>query len=277
MKKIIKTFILFGLIVSVVSSYAFQKEDEVYVIVGDKVILKSIIQQRAALENIPFDNAMKQLIEENLLLYEADKENIKVPPDEITKRLNEIEKKFPSSPDFLKFLHKNNFTDIKKFKNYLGEQLKVDNLIQKDVVRKIQISPVEIAREMKGINPGKTLMLRTMSFTTKNDEEDFVKEFHKNPSGEINKMQNIGWININELTVDIAKVIDNTPKGELSPPLKNSNQWTVFYVEDIKGTTLKDVYIQAREEIFKEKYHKQLDLFILGLKKQIPVTILSSE
>lgn len=273
MKKFIKTFVLFGFIIAIASAYAFQKKDEVYAIVGNKVIMKNTIQKRANLENIPFDSALKQLIEEDMLLYEADKEKIKVSSPAITQRLNEIEKKFPSSSEFLKFLIKNGFPDIKSFKKYLSAQLKIESLIQKNVVSKIQISPVEIFKEMQGINPGKMLMLKTMSFPSKKDAEAFVKEFNKNPSKEIDKMQDIGWVNVKELNADVVKVIASTSKGKISPPLKSSNKWTVFYVENIKENTIKDIYIKAREKIFKEKYQKQLNQYIHSLKNKIPVTI----
>lgn len=275
MKTIIKIFILSVLMAFVINAYALQIQDQVYAIVGNKIILQSAIQKRAALENIPFDTALHQLIEENLLLYEADQEQIKVPSNEVLQRLNQIKKGFPSTSDFLKFLNKNGFSSVKSFKEYLKEQIKVENLIQQNVVKNIQISPVEIAKKMENMNIGKILNLRTMTFNNKKDAEDFIKKF--NTSDEISKMQNIGWVNIDELNTVTAKIVENTPKGTLSQPFENSGQWTVFYVAGIKENNLKDIYTQAREEILKEKYPKELNKYILKLKKQIPITILNSE
>ncbi len=274
MKNFIKIFILFLFVGAIINTYAFQIKDEIYAIVGNRIILKSSIQKRATLENITFDNALNQLIEENLLLYETKKENITASSKEVNQKLNKIKEQFPSSSDFIKLLNKNGFSDIKQFKQYLREQIEIEKLIQQNVVNKIQISPVEIAQRMKSISSGELLQLKTISFTNKPDEENFIKDFNAHHSEEIKKMQDIGWINIGELNPKIAKLIAQTSKGKLSKPLKNStNKWTVFYVEDIQENNLKNIYIQAREAIFKDRYTKKLDQYIRSLKKQIPITI----
>ncbi|MCL5409008.1 MAG: SurA N-terminal domain-containing protein [Candidatus Omnitrophica bacterium] len=277
MKKFIKIFILLGFIALISKTYAFQIENEVYAIVGNKIILKSAIEQRANLENITFDSALKQLIEEDMLLYEADKKNIKVSSSQVNERLQQIEKGFPSTSEFETFLRKNGFSSIKKFKKYLKKQIKVENLIQEEVVSKIQILPIEISRKMESMNIGKMVMLRTISFNNKKDAQNFIKSFNKNPSEEIKKMQNIGWVNIDQLNSSVEKIVEKIPKGSFSVPLKNSDNWTLFYVEDIKENNLKNIYIQAREEIFKKEYPEKLDQYIQKLKKQIPITILNSE
>jgi peptidyl-prolyl cis-trans isomerase SurA len=86
---------------------------------------------------------LDQLIEEKILLQQADKEKIEISEDEVKTALENLKSKFSSRDDFDKELRKQGLTII-SLRDNLKKQLKILRLIEKNVKRKIQVTDKEV-------------------------------------------------------------------------------------------------------------------------------------
>lgn len=86
---------------------------------------------------------LDQLIEEKILLQQAEKEKIEVSEDEVKTALQNIGDKFPTKEEFNKELRKQGLT-VAELQDNLRKQLKILRLIEKNVKRKIQVTAKDV-------------------------------------------------------------------------------------------------------------------------------------
>ena len=86
---------------------------------------------------------LEQLIEEKILLQEAEKERVEVSEDEVKTALQNLRDKFPTKEEFSKELIKQGLTVV-ELQDNLRKQLKILKLIEKNVKRKVQITNKEV-------------------------------------------------------------------------------------------------------------------------------------
>ena len=252
------------------------KSDSTCAAVGNRLIWKSDVQKRMDMRKGSFEEALGELIEENMLGFEAEKEKIEVTPDEISDRISAMEKKIGTKNDFVQFLNASGFLSLSDYERYLKDQMRIEKLIQKYVTGTISVSPEEVSARMSRMPAGKEVLLRRISFGDEKSAADFVEEFRKNPSAAAAKMQVMDWVSLDSVNPDAGKLIRNTEKGSVTSPGLISGKYLVFYVEDERENRQDLKYVRARQEIFQEKYMNQLNQYIQNLKKTVPVKITPS-
>jgi peptidyl-prolyl cis-trans isomerase SurA len=166
MKKIILNlrtafFILCGLLFLNITFALALPEDAILAVVNDEVItyrdlgeyLKArVIQLKAEgvpeseIKKISADlesNGLKRLVQDKLIINEANRKAILPRREVVDKRLKEIEDKYPSETVFLDMLAQDGMT-ISDLKKRIEDQIKVQQLIDDDVKAKIYVNPQEI-------------------------------------------------------------------------------------------------------------------------------------
>lgn len=87
--------------------------------------------------------ALKSLIDTKLLVKEADKLEVKIPPIEIDKQLNKERERFASEEEFQAFLKENKIT-LLEFRQHLSDAIKAQAVLQEKVFKRVRVLPHEV-------------------------------------------------------------------------------------------------------------------------------------
>ncbi|MGC8976254.1 MAG: SurA N-terminal domain-containing protein [Candidatus Ratteibacteria bacterium] len=247
-------------------------QEKIVAIVGNKIITEKDIIRKSKIEKINYQNSLNSLIEEKLLLYQAEKENIEVKDEEIKSEIERIKRNFSDPGDFYKYLKNINLT-FSQFEEEIKDNLKIKKLLKDKIINKIQISPVEIAEEMRKI--GKTFNEYEFYFKwfdNKEDCEKFIENFNQE---KFNEME-LTKVKSSEIIEEILSELENLDIGKLTKPIKVNTKWVVIYLKSKNRVDVEryEIYKQAKERIFKTKYLLLYQNYIEELKKSIQVKIL---
>ncbi|MCM8785304.1 MAG: SurA N-terminal domain-containing protein [Candidatus Omnitrophica bacterium] len=259
-----KFFILFLIFVFVIFG-----QDKVIVVVGNKPVFESEIIYRSKRDKIDPSLALQILIEEKLLLYQAEKNKIEVSKKEIKDELNMIKKSFPSLEEFYEYL-KQRQIKIQQLEQEIENNLKIRKLIRNEIISKIEITPFEIANEVKKIEQEyNEYEFFFKWFDSEKESERFVEKFNLDSLKEMD----FAKLKSSEILDEIIEEISKLEKGKLTSPIKVGEKWIVIYLQDKKELNPDKIekYRQAKDRIFKIKYSNLYKEYIEKLKKQIPI------
>ncbi|MCM8810994.1 MAG: SurA N-terminal domain-containing protein [Candidatus Omnitrophica bacterium] len=247
-------------------------QDRVIVVVGNKPIFESEVIYRSKKDKIDFSLALQKLIEEKLLLYQAEKNKIEVSKEEIKEEIDMIKKSFPSLNEFYDYL-KQSQIKIEQIEQEIENNLKIKKLIKNEILSKIEISPFEIANEIKKIEQEyNEYEFFFKWFDSEKESEKFVEKFNLDSLKEME----FAKLKSSEIIDEIIKEISELEKGKLTSPIKIGEKWIVIYLNDKRKLNPNKIesYRQAKDRIFKIKYSNLYKEFIEKLKRQIPIKFL---
>jgi foldase protein PrsA len=247
-------------------------QDKIVAIVGDKPIFEKEIVLRSFRDKIDYSTSLNYLIEEKLLLYQAEKNKIEVTDEEVKNEIERIKKNFPSLKEFYDYL-KENKINISQLKEEIGNALKIKKLIRAEIISKIEITFVEIANEMKKIEDEyNEYEFFFKWFDNKESGDEFVEKFNS----ESLKEMEYAKLKSSEIIEDILEKISKLEKGKITSPIKIGEKWVVIYLKEKNELNADKLekYIQAKDRIFKTKYSVLYRDYIEELKKTIPVKFL---
>jgi len=247
-------------------------QNRIVAIVGNKVIFESDVIRKSKIENIDYSTSLNLLIEEKLLLYWAEKENIEVKKEEIDNEIKRIKKSFPKIEDFYNYLKSVGLNSV-QLEEQIANDIKTKRLIREKIINKIQISPIEIAEEAKKIETKYSeYEFYFKWFDSQEASEKFVKEFKED---DLKKMDYVK-LKSSEIIEEILDVIENMENGKLSSPFQLKGKWIIIYLKE-KIPLEKDkfkIYKEAKDKIFKIKYAFLYREYIEKLKNMTPIKIL---
>lgn len=262
----------FFLIFIFLSFFAFSN-DKIVSFVGNKPILKSDVERRMAQENTNYNRALRKLIEEKLLLCGAEEEGIEVKKEEIEKETEKIKSKYPDETTFLRQLEKENIS-LSDFKKMVVEKIKVRKFIRDRIIKKLNIMPSEIAKEIENLKKSSYMFnFKFKWFNTKEKAEEFLKK------GENKKMNEAGWMESNEILPEILEILKKTKKGSFSQPGKIGDRYIVIFLIDFKKSETEnkiELYKKAKNYVYMMKFEKFYRELIKNLESKIPVKILKT-
>lgn len=264
MKKVLIIFNLF-----LILSFG---QNKIVVIVGNKPIFENDVIKKSTVEKIDYKTSLNLLIEEKLLLYQAEKKNIEVNEEEIKNEIEKMKKNFSNSNDFYHYLKKSG-RDISQLKEEIANSLKIKKLIRYEIINKIQISPVEIAKEIEKIESNFCeYEFYFKWFDNKEDCEKFVENFNQD---RINEMD-FAKLKSSEVIEEILNIIEKIEKGKLTKPVNINNKWIVIYLKDKTQLAFDkyEIYRQAKDRIFKIRYSILYKDYIEELKKSTPIKVI---
>jgi parvulin-like peptidyl-prolyl isomerase len=247
-------------------------QNKIVAIVGNKPVFESDIIRKSRIENIDYKTSLNSLVEEKLLLYWAEKENIEVKGEEIKNEIERIKKSFSRSEDFYNYLKRAGM-NISQFEEEVANSIKIKKLIKEKIISRIQITPVEIYEEAKKIESkyyGYEFYFKW--FDSKETCEKFIKEFNEN---DLKKME-YAKLKSSEIIEEILNVIEYMEKGKLSEPFQVKGKWFVVYLYEKSPLEMDKykIYKEAKDRIFKVKYSLLYNDYIEKLKNSTPIKIL---
>jgi len=243
--------------------------------VGNKIILKSEVEQGMKADGVGFKESLNRVISEKLLLSEAENIGIEIQEEEILNEIANVKKKFPDEAIFRKQLKEDNLT-YRAFKEKIKERLLAKRFIRGKIINEISISTSELMRvykEEKG-KYGIKYYLKGKDFDTKEKAEQFCLSYNDKSESE---MEKIGWMRKNELLPHVYVEIKDLKEGQISKPVLVSKKWHIFLIRYIKKEKMSGerLLIVAKNRVFNRKFNEKISQLIEELKKKIPVKILN--
>ena len=235
---------------------------------------------------------VNQLVEDRLILAEANRQGMKIRSQAIDERLEEIKKKYPSSQEFLSEINKEGVT-ISDIRKKIEDQFKARYLVTKDVRDKIYVNPQEVTEyyTAHGADFQKDARLYIQSIFVKADsaQDDDAKKkidqaWKKLKSGDdfkavaqaYSELPDIGEISAGSLNPTFKAKTDAMNVGEISEILTRPDG---FYILKLTGKTaaveplLQDVKEEIYQKLFETKFKENFKTWIEKLRKKSYVEI----
>jgi len=228
---------------------------------------------------------LDDLIEERLLLGEANRGNIKIDKIEIKKMLNIAKSKFKNLDDFYKALRNEGLT-LETLEKQYKQRLMIKKIIQFKVNSKVKIEPYEISQyyqaHKKDFLEPERIKIRQIFIKIKDDEktaEQTAKDLlERIKSGEdmANKGEDLGFINVNELLPELRAAISKLKLNEISDIVKTQTGYHIIRLEGRKLSKARKLS-EVRDEIYRILFSKKADKiysnFVNTLKKEADIEV----
>lgn len=261
-----KLFLLSTLYLLLATFFASAEEaNKIIAVVQDEVITQQELdynllplyeQYRAVYQNRDLDRKLKkakkdileQMIENKLILQEAKKTGIEATAEDIEKEIAKAKKGFSSSEEFTKTLKQENL-NIQKLRERYEEQIMIRKTIQNYLVRKINITPEEIAsyyeEHIDDWTQPQRVKVRMISLRSKDEAIEALNKLRT--GGEFSEGE-IKFITKGEMVPQIDNVIFNLKIGEFSGLVKTEVGYHIFKLE---GKQQKEVskLVEVRDKI----------------------------
>ncbi len=277
----------------IVTSFDIKLEEKYLIIFNPN--LKEL--DKTQLNKLAIDSILKELIKkielERYFIIEKSLDD---------KNLNNIIKDLyikigiKNEKDFANFLDNQNL-NLKSIKNKIAIEMLWNNLIFKKYNKQVVINEVllkkQINKEIKKINKTKEFLLseilikNTKDLDIKQEYEEIIQNSKKigfnNTANIYSKSDSakyggkIGWIQETSLSPKIVKNIIDLNKGEISKPIKISDNFIILKIDDIKINKKKinkDKILQNR--IIFEK-NRQLERFSIAYLNRVKQNIKINE
>jgi len=309
--KILSIFVLGAVFSSAIPSGAFAKviNDGIIAIVNDDVItLKDLRQyidniygqlkvEGKSPEEIKEimsayqDEGLNKLIDDKLILGEANAKGLELRPDMINKRVKEIKDHYSSEDEFLAVLDSQGLT-VTDLRQKITDQMKAKYIVEEEVRSKIMVNPQEVTKYYEAHpdefqrKPSRDLLSIYISFSRGKEQarnrasearsrwtmgEDFellFKEFSELPS--------VGKIETGQMVPAIEQEIFKLNLGEISSLVEVPDGIYLFKVVGIspgKTQAIKEVKDRIYEKLYNEAFKQKFTAWIEKLREKAYVEI----
>ncbi|HOW36274.1 MAG TPA: peptidyl-prolyl cis-trans isomerase [Candidatus Omnitrophota bacterium] len=237
-------------------------------------------------------DGLTRLIEDRLIVDEANRKGIIIRPKLIEDKINEIKKQYPSDKEFIAAVTAEGLT-LSDLRKKITDQFKTRYIIDEEIKSKIQVSPQEVTDYyQKNIDqfqrPESVDLLSIAIPHTDSDKaeaqqriedamsrikkgEDFIeiaKQYSRTPS--------VGLISKGQTLPDIENVVFKLKEGEVSPVVETATGLYIFKAKQKyppRQNSLDDVKDNIYGMLFQQKMRYQLTTWIEGLKKNAYIEI----
>jgi parvulin-like peptidyl-prolyl isomerase len=236
-------------------------------------------------------NGIERLIEERLIITEANTKGVVVNAKIIDDRIAQIKSRFASEEDFLNAILDDGVT-VTDLRNKISDQLKVKFLVDEEVRSKIYVNPQEVTEfyhaNINKFEEPERVELESI-FIGFNDNRDVArtkadqalmllregkdfsavaKEFTEGPS--------IGIVRKGELLSVIENAVFPLKKGDMSDKIEAENGIYIFKVKNkfpAETESLENVKEEISKQIFQNKFQEQFQIWISKLQKSAFIEI----
>lgn len=296
--------------------YAADVVDRIVAVVNDEVITQSELQEsmlpfiadyrlRYAEEELESkveaakQDALNRLIEEKLILQEAEKRGIAVDEQEVEERLGEVKSNFKNEEEFQQLLESSGVT-IAKLKQRYKEQIMMRKLINDLINAKVQITPTQIAAyyyaQRKDFSTPKMVRFKVLLLKPLPDRnieqteelalqildriragEDFdmlVKQYSQGPN--LGKGGDMGYMPEGSIIKEVEDAILKLEPGEISALIKTATGFDIVKLINRKEAAVKSL-TEATDIIRRRLFQREAELtlreFVDKLKKDAYIKI----
>ncbi len=288
------------------------RADRIVAVVGDRVITESDLnkvvksweyQLRLEASGVEYLNriqelrrqALKRLIDEELLYMEALKEGITVDPVVVEQEIEKVKARFPSEEEFKESL-KSAGMSLKDLYDQIEKKLMVRKLVDKKIRSKIYVNPAEVFRYFRSHKEEfcqiKRVKLDSVFISGPNQDEDEM-EFSARVMEEYVKLTKnqttwkslkdkygsgaiSGWKSREDLAPSIAKVIFSMKDGVYPMPVRVSTGYMLFRIEEREKDCPRDLKSAKKavyNYLFKKKFDEKLNAFLKDLRQKYFVKV----
>ncbi len=231
---------------------------------------------------------LDKLIEDRLILQEANKNGIIVDENRIKAKINEIKKRYASLGEFQQDLTRQGLVQA-DIESRIREQFLMYNIIELKVKSKIVLRPDEVTdfynKNLKEFETGEERELTVIAL----ENNDLAKAFAYNlKTGQ--KLEDLATrypITVNqikarddgELRKDIKEAIFKLGLGEVSEPINIDDKYYLFKLDNIIPTrqlTLSEAQDNIHNFLLEEKMQEGLKNWLDELKKQSYIKIIQN-
>ena len=228
-------------------------------------------------------SVLSDLIEECLLLGEAERENIEVDKIEIEKMLNIAKSKFKSLDDFHRVLRNEGLT-LETLEKKYSQNLMIKKIIQFRVNSKVRIEDYEISQYYQAhkkifFEPEQVKIRQIL--VKMGDSEKAAKQTAQSILKRIKGGENVEWedldfINTSELLPELGVAISKLEINEISSLVRTQTGYHIMRLEGRKLPRARKLS-EVRDEISRILFSKKADRiylnFVNTLKKEADIDI----
>lgn len=228
---------------------------------------------------------MERLIEDRLILQEANKSKVSVDQNRIREKVEEIRRRYSSDVDYQASLAKQGLVEA-DIEQRIKEQMLMYSIIQTKVRDKIVVAPQEVT-DFYNQNLEEFKIPEQREFESlSTDSEEIAKkayeqlekgkalyELEKDYSGEISKITAYSG----ELRKDIEDTVFHLRVGEISRPQKIDNKFYIFSLNKIisgRQQSLAEAQDGIFRYIFDRKVQEELTRWLNGIKETSYIKIM---
>jgi peptidyl-prolyl cis-trans isomerase SurA len=233
-------------------------------------------------------NSLDKLVEDRLILQEAEKSGIKVDESRIKGRILEIRRQYPSDADFQKELGRQGLAQADLEKR-IREQLLMYLVVEQNVRGKIIVRPDEITQFYNDHKEDflteeerecDIVMLQT-------DKQEVAQEFaSKFRSGQrLEELEKAYPLTMDKLVSksqgglrqDIERTICNLDPGELSEPVKVNDKYYIFKLLKIipsRQLTLPEAQVRIQAYLFETKLKERFSAWLDELRGKAYIKVM---
>ena len=213
-------------------------------VVNDEIISTRDLQNRVMTTRIPlnpqtknmiFSRVLNNAIEEKIKLQAAEKEGIKISPQELADSVQQFEKNNQINTGELKKILAQNKVDMDAFENQMKADMAWVRLVRRKMYSDAQVTQKELEKAMADAKTDLSTPKYFVSeiYIRKKDAKDLsvlVNNLRQDPRFELYAMQfsqsptaanggRLGWLNKGKLPEEIEKKLDKMHEGEISDPI----------------------------------------------------------
>jgi parvulin-like peptidyl-prolyl isomerase len=242
-----------------------------------------------------------QLIEDRLILQEAQKIGITVSDEEVDEKLTQIKSQFASNEEFRSALDSQGLT-VNDLKEKYREQIMIQKMINREVRSRVSITPTEVAlyyeKNKADFETPEQVKVLTIMIRKEGDDpeasaeslkkikmvelkiaegEDFSKlarEYSQDPSAVDGG--DMGYISRGQMMKKIDEVIFTLKPGEVSETIETPIGYHIFKIIDIRqpGTEpFEEARLQIENFLFQEKAKERFNEWMNELKENAYISV----
>ncbi len=242
------------------------------VMVGNKIILDSDVRVKMSEINKDYENALRELVVERMLVFQAEREGMEAMSEEVAFETARIKANFPDEQAFLEGLAKENLP-YEIFVKKVAENIKSRKLVRKNVSEKIQITMAEITAKMKELEKASSSSynVRMKWFEDESSAIAFVSGFDASKESD---MSEVIKLSAGDIVPEVLAEIEKLSAGEISRSFKVGEKYLAVLLKDVvQGEKPDDYLLYNRAKIILQnvKFSEEFDKYLKELQGKIPV------
>ncbi|MBI4340781.1 MAG: peptidylprolyl isomerase [Candidatus Omnitrophica bacterium] len=287
--------------------------NRIVAVVNDEIITQADITAFvAAMQNDPEEAAaspgrnpeveravLQRLIDQRLMLQEAERAAIVVEPEEVRARYEVFRSRFPSEALFRQSLAQTGISE-EQLKQRVRDQLMVQRVIADKVRSTIMVSPYEVSKEL-GIHPESAragdrmrvshLLIRVNDARTESAARALIGRLHQQLAGgadfaalakqhsEDQHRQEggaMGWVAPGELMPQLDAALETLQVSQLSDPIQSRLGFHLMRIEERKpasSLSLMEANQAIYSTIYQRKYEEAMARWLGELRKKAYIVI----
>ncbi len=244
-------------------------------------------------------NGLNKLIEDKLLLDEANKKEMTVRPKAIDDKLAEMEKQYGSEEEFLRSILKEGMT-VTELRKKIEDQIKVKFLIDTEVRSKIFVNPNEVTdyyqahhddfnhpdgldlesifipyKDQTRTNPNPLFVQSEEQAAMQKANEALAAlkkgEAFSDVAKKYSSLPNIGTIRRGQMVETIENAVFHLNENDVSEPVKTQTGIYIFKAKaklPPQTSSLEEVKTQINNMLFNQKFKTRMVSWLDDLKKK---------